>query len=108
MADKPALWIIGTNVLGNDRVEDEFNRWYDVEHLPLLLSQLPGIKNVTRYRAVDQREGQPRYLAIYQLDSAAIYSSIMASPTIRSERQEWKKQWGGIASITLSWLYEKI
>ena len=43
--------------------EDEFNRWYDTEHVPQLLG-VPGFLSGVRYQAV---EGKPKYLAIYEL-----------------------------------------
>lgn len=43
--------------------EEEFNRWYDIEHLPLLL-QVPGVLGARRFRA---SSGSPRYIALYDL-----------------------------------------
>ncbi len=44
-------------------LEDEFNDWYDTEHLPQRLS-LPGIETGSRWVCLD---GWPRYLALYDL-----------------------------------------
>ena len=41
----------------------EFNEWYNKEHLPELLS-VPGILSAARYEAV---KGGPQYLACYEL-----------------------------------------
>jgi len=46
--------------------EEEFNRWYNDEHIPERLA-LPGVLNAARYKAV---EGGPTYLACYELASA--------------------------------------
>ena len=46
----------------------EFNDWYNKEHLPELLS-VPGILSAARYEAV---KGGPKYLACYELESVAI------------------------------------
>ena len=43
--------------------EEEFNRWYDIEHLPLLV-QMPGVLGARRFRA---STGSPRYIALYDL-----------------------------------------
>src|SRR5438270_12586262 len=43
----------------------EFNEWYNKEHLPELLS-VPGILSAARYEAV---KGGPQYLACYELES---------------------------------------
>ncbi len=44
-------------------VEEEFNRWYDEEHISERLS-IPGVLNAARYMAV---RGGPKYLACYEL-----------------------------------------
>jgi len=46
--------------------DEEFNAWYDTEHLPDLL-RLPGFLDAARYVAV---KGGPKYLAAYELESA--------------------------------------
>ncbi len=43
--------------------EDEFNRWYNEEHIPERLA-IPGVLNAARYEAV---RGEPHYLACYEL-----------------------------------------
>lgn len=50
--------------LADPKYEQEFNAWYDTEHLPQLLS-LPGILDAARYVAV---KGGPKYLAVYELE----------------------------------------
>src|SRR5258708_12787146 len=44
---------------------EEFNEWYNKEHLPELLS-VPGILSPARYEAV---KGGPQYLACHALES---------------------------------------
>jgi len=51
--------------------EDEFNDWYDDEHLPHMCA-VPGVLNGARFLAVD---GWPRYLALYDLESPATLTS---------------------------------
>ena len=48
--------------------EEEFNRWYDSEHLPLLL-QVPGVLGARRFRA---SVGSPRYVTLYDLASEGV------------------------------------
>jgi hypothetical protein len=45
--------------------EEEFNRWYNEEHMPERLA-IPGVLSAARYKAVD---GGPIYLACYELES---------------------------------------
>lgn len=50
-------------------VEDEFNAWYDEEHIPELLA-VPGMLTGTRYRAL---VGEPKYLAIYDARDIGVF-----------------------------------
>ena len=56
------LLMVWTDV--DDQNENEFNRWYDEEHIQRLLD-VPGILSAARY--VAQRAGQ-KYLAMYELE----------------------------------------
>jgi hypothetical protein len=58
--------------------EDEFNAWYNTEHLPELLS-LPGFLDAARYVAY---KGGPKYLAVYELANADALKS--------AEFQKWR------------------
>jgi hypothetical protein len=51
--------------------EEEYNAWYDTEHIPERLS-IPGVLNAARYQAV---EGGPKYLACYELHSPETWHS---------------------------------
>ena len=62
--------------------EDEFNRWYNEEHLAERLG-VPGFLAAARYEAV---KGGPRHLACYELESVAVlespaYKHVQANPT---------------------------
>ena len=52
-------------------VEDEFNRWYNEEHVPERLA-IPGVLNAARYVA---RQGGPKYLACYELEQPEVLFS---------------------------------
>lgn len=54
-------------------MEEEFNAWYDEEHLPERLS-IAGFRSACRWVA-EVAPGEGRYLATYELDSAAVLSS---------------------------------
>jgi len=51
--------------------EEQFNRWYEEEHIPELL-ECPGFNSARRYRAV---EGDPQYIAIYEIESMDAFKS---------------------------------
>jgi hypothetical protein len=51
--------------------EDEFNRWYDEQHVPDLLA-VPGVVSAQRFALTDATgEGKPgwSYLALYELET---------------------------------------
>lgn len=50
--------------------EQEFNEWYNAEHLPAL-ANVPGVLRARRYRGTGER----RYLALYHLATPEVSSS---------------------------------
>lgn len=61
-------------------LEDEFNVWYDEEHIPQRLA-LPGFGRALRYREV---KGERRYLAVYEIDDMAV----LATPAYQRLKQD--------------------
>jgi hypothetical protein len=67
--------------------EDDFNRWYNEEHLAERLA-IPGFLSGARYEAV---KSGPKHLACYELESVAVlespaYKRVQANPTDRTKR----------------------
>jgi hypothetical protein len=54
-------------------MDEEFNAWYDDEHLPERLG-ITGFRSARRWSA-DVAPGEGRYLATYELDSPQVLSS---------------------------------
>ena len=74
-------------------MEDDFNRWYNEEHIPQLLA-IPGFLDAARYEAV---QGGPRYLAVYELASpevrdSAPYREVADHPTEWSQRIDLRRR----------------
>ncbi len=65
----PWHYVVETDV--QPGCEEDFNAWYEQEHLPGLAS-VPGTVRAMRYRNVD---GHPRYRACYDLVRAEILGS---------------------------------
>lgn len=59
----PCVLAVRTDIPG--ALEDEFNSWYNEDHIPALLA-VPGVYCARRYLAV---EGAPKYLAVYELEN---------------------------------------
>ena len=66
--------------------EDQFNEWYDGEHIPLRMA-VAGFRSAQRYRIC----GTQHYLVVYEMDSPEVlqtpaYLSVKNSPTDRTKR----------------------
>lgn len=59
-----AIFLVYTDLI-DEKYDEEFNAWYNTQHLPQLLA-LPGVLDAARYVAV---KGGPKYLAAYELES---------------------------------------
>jgi len=68
----PYHYVVETDV--EPEWEAEFNRWYDIEHMPGLAA-VPGNVHCARLRSID---APPRYRAYYELESPQVL-----------ERREW-------------------
>lgn len=55
--------------------EDDYNRWYNTEHVPELL-ECPGFEAAARYEQIEAKlESSPRFLALYQVASMEAFKS---------------------------------
>jgi hypothetical protein len=55
---------------GDRAQEEEWNRWYDGQHVPDLLS-VPGFVSAVRFR---ERNSEGRYLALYEVEHPGVFS----------------------------------
>jgi hypothetical protein len=69
-------------------MEEEFNDWYDLEHLPQM-GAVPGIDTAVRFVAVD---GWPRYLAVYDLEEFAVMRSAAYRAMTGSGFTAWSRR----------------
>jgi len=81
--------------------EEEFNRWYDIEHVPLLL-QVPGVLGARRFRA---SSGSPRYVALYDLaDAEVVKQDAWRAATQTEWARRIDEQTEGCEWILSTWL----
>jgi hypothetical protein len=78
-------------VVDADR-EDEFNRWYDEEHIPEK-RRAAGFHSARRYK---HHSDPHRYLAVYEVDDAdtvtkSSYMTSYQSPWSLSIQEAWKE-----------------
>lgn len=86
-------------------MEEEFNAWYDEEHLPERLA-IPGFRSAQRWVA-DAPPGAGKYLATYELDGADVltspeYLSFFEKPT------PWTRRCLGKAVVFKRWACEQV
>ena len=62
-------YVVETDI--SKAAEDEFNAWYDTEHLPGL-ARVPGTVSAKRFMRLS---GLPRYIACYELLSPSVMES---------------------------------
>jgi hypothetical protein len=83
MAKGEAVLLAYTDV--EPKYEEEFNAWYDTEHLPKLLA-LPGFLDAARYVAT---KGGPLYLAVYELESV---DAVQSPEFLNRPRSPWDRR----------------
>ena len=86
-------------------MEEEFNAWYDEEHLAERLA-IPGFRSARRWVA-DAPAGAGKYLATYELDSAAVLTS--AAYLARFDNPSpWTRRCLGKAVVFKRWACEQV
>jgi len=69
-------------------LEDEFNDWYDTEHLPDRAA-IPGFESARRFVCVN---GWPKYLAFYDLTEIGVLESPVYRATAWGKFSPWTKR----------------
>ena len=64
-----------------EALDEEFNRWYDEEHIPEKVGAVPGFIRARRYKSLD---GRPNYMCIYELEDL----SVLENPTYQGNYKE--------------------
>jgi hypothetical protein len=85
-ADRPALLMVAMEPPA--ALEDEFNDWYDTEHLPQRLA-LPGFVAGSRWVCI---HGWPRWLALYDLTSEAAVGSDAYRGVSGAQSTPWSRR----------------
>ena len=87
-------------------IEAEFNDWYDTEHLPERLA-IPGFLSARRWQA-DLPPGQGKYLATYELESAAVLESPAYLARFRDAPTPWTGRMLGSCTVFRRWACEQL
>lgn len=86
-------------------MEEEFNAWYDQEHLAERLA-IPGFRSATRWVA-DVPPGQGKYLATYELDSLQVLFSGAYLERFHNQTP-WSRRCLGKAAVFKRWACEQV
>ncbi|EED79649.1 predicted protein [Postia placenta Mad-698-R] len=78
----PAPYVVFVGVETKPELEDEFNKWYDEEHFPML-AKVPGWIRSRRFVLADcnqmgqdaQKKQLPKYLAMYEWASLDVFET---------------------------------
>ena len=73
--------------------EEEFNRWYNEEHLPRVLERLPGVINGRRYKIVEG-EQEYQFLALYEFENYQALDSALKSAAMKQLVDEYTEAFG--------------
>lgn len=82
---RPGIYLIVNDVAPD--LEDEFNRWYQQQHLPERLA-IRGFRTARRYYALGAR---PAYMAVYECDSLEVLSSAAYKERVANP-SEWTRK----------------
>jgi hypothetical protein len=86
-------------------MEEEFNAWYDEEHLAERLA-IPGFRSAQRWVA-DVAPGKGKYLATYELDSAAVLESSAYLARFQNQTP-WSKRCLGKTVVFKRWACKQV
>lgn len=73
--------------------EEEFNRWYNEEHLPRAIERLSGAISCRRYKIVEGEE-EYQFLAIYEFESYQALDSALKSNAMKQLIEEYDEAFG--------------
>jgi hypothetical protein len=101
-ADAPWMYMVHTDI--PDYIVDEYNAWYDAEHLPRC-ARIPGVLRARRYTATRCTSGDtgPKYLTVYELTGPDVWESPAA---LQARKTPWTEKMRSLFSNTRRALYE--
>ena len=96
--DTKFIHVVGHDVPSDK--EDEFNAWYNTEHVPGIL-QVPGFVAARRFKSVGTQlppaaggfSSSPKYLTIYDLESTDAYQTDEFAAMDGSPWTAWVRHW---------------
>ncbi len=87
-----ALFVVKASII-KER-EEEFNRWYNEEHVPMVL-QYKGAVSARRYKAILGEE-KYQYMTVYEFQDEATFRRFMESDHLKRLREEYASHFGTV------------
>lgn len=102
--DAPWMYIVHTDI--PDYIVDEYNEWYDKEHLPRCVN-IPGVLRARRFTAAACTSGNvgPKYLTAYELTGPDVWESPAAQV---ARKTPWTEKMRSLFSNTRRALYQLV
>ena len=103
--DAPWMYIVHTDI--PDYIVDEYNAWYDQEHLPRCVG-IPGVLRARRFASTGILGGGsngPRYLTAYELSGPDVWDSPAA---LQARKTPWTEKMRALFSNTRRALYQLV
>jgi uncharacterized protein (DUF1330 family) len=60
-----------------------------------MLFKYQGMKKVTRYKILDEKQEKPRYIAVYEYNTKEDLNALTASPEFKAAIEEMQETWKG-------------
>lgn len=79
--------------------EERWNRWYDAEHVPLVLEQ-PGFIEMRKFRSLNEGRKEAEYTMLYELRNLAAYENFVNSEDAAVIRQHHLDAFGATVKIS--------
>jgi len=93
MSSKPYLWIVFMRFPAE--MEEEFNRWYDEVHIPLV-SAAGHFRSMTRYRLTDALPSElSKYVAVCEFESEEVFRDWLVSEARAEAARDTAARWEG-------------
>lgn len=99
MPNTQFLFTIGHDVPPNR--EEEFNAWYNTEHIPAMINRVPGFVTARRFRNAGsllppgsgKTSPSPKYVTLYDLSNDKVLESEVFQRETNSPWSSWVRGW---------------
>jgi len=93
------LFAVGHDVPSNR--EEEFNAWYNTEHIPAMVDRVPGFITARRFRVLatplspraGMQSSSPKYITLYDLKNENVLQSQIFLRETNSPWSSWVRSW---------------